>query len=378
VLKVAGRNDVTPIPILDPLTIFHDHRVTKPGIPQAQIHWRMSPTGLIEAKWFATGATLDLTPSATVAGLPQQVWSRPELATPISLFSRHFHVPAEMLISSLLVESGSMAGLATNLERMTRLEEYFEPDINRTKETWSKADQMMVVVDAYPRDKQLKSSANAEYTNLVARYRQIVPEADVTKRGDQGSGLGGLRVPSPWNDATTITSTPGTMTWGELRRLLQISDYFPTRISVGMMQTLLSSAKGLMGTLSAMYPDLAAADPALPAAGPWWAAFGVPQPPADISEFMTSWLIVPRNAILLGAVHYREIFIRSNLDTNYDPPRIVACYASGSIYDSSGPWGMGIIAGYLENWWAKAYNASVTFFNNNPTISPAALVRLMR
>ena len=124
----------------------------------------------------------------------------------------------------------------------------------------------------------------------------------------------------------------------------------PGRVSPGLMQTLISTARDTLGTRE----------------------FG------DTGRIDRTWLFVPRHSIRAGTSYIREQFERpEGQSTRFDPPKVACAYNAGSLLPNDGeanrwkmkqyPIGSGVHADRFVEW----FNDCFRLFEDNPEIRPS-------
>jgi hypothetical protein len=123
----------------------------------------------------------------------------------------------------------------------------------------------------------------------------------------------GLSVPNPWNGGTTIDSTKSPLTWDDL---LDAIDIVPTRMSPGLIQTLVINGEALFAWLAEWYPSIST-------------TFNVVDPlaggPIRYRDWFF-WLLTGEHALLVGAAYHKRSYCREL--GGLDLPRM------GSLFNS--------------------------------------------
>jgi hypothetical protein len=341
-----------PIPMLE-LADFHYR-------DNARVEWQLTDDGLLESHLRPGQPTPapNLNPPANIVNLINRMWglnpSQAGYANDIVDMAVRFQVPCELIMAFLGKETSNLD------ERVVR----FEP-VNNTQR---------IKTDA-------KFLADPTYQNLSNQYMAVIP----------ANGFA-INVPNPWNNAAVIrTVGANQFTWGEMAQLLDLSPYFRTRLSPGLMQTLISTASSTLDWIEAVFPDIQDTYPdTATAPHSWWTYFRVAQRPATPSGYLNDWLLIPRHAIFVGTAYIRKLYNTDKQGTCWDPAKQAAAYNAGSVCNPCGlagktpteqnllrTWGMCYYGDYMTRF-GQAYNAAVNLFNNNPTIAPAPPVRLRR
>jgi hypothetical protein len=202
-----------------------------------------------------------------------------------------------------------------------------------------------------------------------------------------------IRVPDTWNDAAVIRIVGNVqLTWGEMFQLLNLSPFFRTKVSVGLMQTLIDTGMANLRWIGNAFADIQATFPQTPAPANWWSYFNVAQPPlpAQAGEYLKKWLLVPRHSILAGTVYIRLRYNNDPKGTFWDPPKAAAAYNHGSVAGTClrkddtpaeklmrRTWGLCYSEDYMTIF-GQTYNGAVQYFNDNPNLAPTPTVRLRR
>jgi len=343
--RVETAAPLRPVPMLE-LVNYHHH-------DNARVEWHLTDEGILEAQLRANqpGAAPNFTP-ANHTNLIERMWT--EYGTDITDMSNAFQVPIELIMAFLGKETGNLN------ERAAR----FEPVDNAERQA--------------TRGEPLN---NPTYQGLAARYMQVIP-----------AGGHSLNVPDPWNANGFIRQTNGTeLTWGQMSDLLDLSPYFRTRLSPGLMQTLIETATRTLNWVRVIFNDIQNTLPHDPAPANWWTYFNVVQPPANASGYLNNWLLVPRHSILAGTAYIRSTYNNvEKKETFWDPPKTAAAYNAGNVRDPifenddtpaerlmKRTWGLHYYADYMTRY-GSVYNAAVDHINTHPDLDPAPSVRLRR
>lgn len=352
--RAETESPLRPIPMLE-LANLH-HRNSKPS---ARVEWRLTDDGNLTAQLLAgqPGPLPNLNPQTSHNGLVQEMYFKPpglDYGNHIQDMATYFQVPCELTMAFLGTETEISDG-----QRVRRVR--FEPvaDIKRRR-----------IDRAVPGF----NNPGSEYNQLVNRYTTVRP-------WELRSSSPLTLAPDPWNDATQIWNRGVTiLTWGQMARLLDISPYFRSRISPGLMQTLVNVAIEVTNFVESVYLDIISVDPTAPTPIPsWWDYFNVAQPPARnrAGDFLRDWLLVPRHSILAGMGHIRGQYNNPKVGaTCWDPPKVAAAYNHGSLAnpcklsepppptpDIRRTWGLCFNADYMERF-GPMYNAAVNLLND--------------
>ena len=136
-------------------------------------------------------------------------------------------------------------------------------------------------------------------------------------------------VPDPWNGAGLVRAER-TFTWD---RLVTVADGTNgERISPGIIQTLISTARGVLPYLNTIQPSI-------------YAAIGIPAPPTTAGGFLNSWLLSAPNSILVGAAYIRQGYNKQA--TRFDLPVVGSAYNAGQHkVDTASSWGLKYFGNY--------------------------------
>jgi hypothetical protein len=166
-------------------------------------------------------------------------------------------------------------------------------------------------------------------------------------------------VPDPWNGAKSVRERRR-LTWDQLVTVVDGTN--GERISPGIIQTLISTARGVLPYLNAIQPSI-------------YAATGIPAPPTTAGGFFNSWLLSAPNSILVGAAYIRQGYNKQA--TRFDLPVVGSAYNSGQHkVDTASPWGLKYFGNYVENA-GPGSNAAASLFND-PATTPISPVRFIR
>jgi hypothetical protein len=165
-------------------------------------------------------------------------------------------------------------------------------------------------------------------------------------------------VPDPWNGAGTVRAGR-TLTWDQLVDVVNGTN--GARISPGVIQTLITTARGVLPWLNALQPNI-------------FTATGIPAPPANAGGFLNDWLLHAPRSILVGAAYIRQGYNKQA--TRFDLPIVGSAYNHGHPQqDVTSIWGLHYFGTYVENA-GPTSNAAANLFNN-PATTPASTVRFM-
>jgi hypothetical protein len=189
-----------------------------------------------------------------------------------------------------------------------------------------------------------------------------------TARFSHAPGVGGIHVLEGHSTRVPAGTWPGvaqvkqgsTLTWDQLVNVVDLTR--GERISPGMIQTLISTARGALPFLDAIRPDV-------------YAAVGVPRPPATAGGFLNDWLSHAVHSILVGAAYIRMGY--NQHATRFDLPVVGGAYNAGTPQvDAASPWRVKYFSNYVEHA-APVANAAADFFNATPAPTPAPSVRFV-
>jgi hypothetical protein len=165
-------------------------------------------------------------------------------------------------------------------------------------------------------------------------------------------------VPNPWNGGAVVRAGRA-LTWDQLVTVVDATN--GSRISPGLLQTLISTARGVLPFLNNVAPTI-------------FATLGIPAAPATAGQFLNDWLLEGSHSLLLGIAYMRKAY--NVKGTAFDLPLVGAAYNAGSLRRRDHSlWGLQYFGDYVEHA-APHYNAAVALFNGAPV--PAPTVRFMR
>jgi hypothetical protein len=337
-----------PIPMED-IGDFHSR-------DDARVEWRLTDEGILESRLRAgqPGPEPELGPGA-YGELVRRMWgiNQPEAgyANHIVDMSQRLQVPCELIMAFLGRETGNLNTRAVRFERAGTIDPADEP------------------------------TDDPVYRDLAARYRDLVPNNGVS-----------TNVPDPWDGAEVFRAAGGVqLTWADIAALLDLSPHFRGRISPGLMQTVIGTAISTLDWLEGVFPEIQ--ETYLDSRGQqpnWWSYFGVVNRPATPSEYLTSWLLVPRQSILAGTAYIRKEYNQDAEGTCWDPPKVAAAYNAGRVRNPLLPrnltpaernlqrtWGMHYAPDYMSRF-GQVYNAAVAFLDSDELVPPAPPVRVRR
>lgn len=173
-------------------------------------------------------------------------------------------------------------------------------------------------------------------------------------------------VPDPWAGASPVRAGASTLTWDQLVTVVDATE--GQRISPGMIQTLISTARGVVPWVNDAIPGI-------------FATLGVPAPPATAGAYLNDWLLHGERSILLGAAFIRHGYNypagRNRPPTCFDLPLVGGAYNAGSpVSVPNSLWGLRFFGSYVERA-GPSFNAAVDKFNNAVPPVPDATVRFM-
>jgi hypothetical protein len=167
-------------------------------------------------------------------------------------------------------------------------------------------------------------------------------------------------VPNPWNGAGLVRAGRA-LTWDQLITVVNATG--GARISPGILQTLISTARASVQFVNSVAPTLIA-------------ALGFPATPGNAGGFLNDWLLTAAHSLLLGVAYIRKAY--NTHSTAYDLPLVGAAYNAGSPQSAAASrWGLVYYGEYVEHA-APHYDAAVTLFSALPAPVPGPNVRFMR
>jgi hypothetical protein len=277
-------------------------------------------------------------------------------------------VPCELVVAFLGKETGNLD------ERAVR----FEPVYETGKSGRQQMDTGLI--------------GTQPYDDLARLYKAVVPADGISRN-----------APDPWNDGGVIRTVGSDMlTWGQMADLLHISPYFRTRLSPGLMQTLISTAAKTLDWVGGVFRDIN--DTHIPASyANWWDYFAVRQPPgpSNMEEYLKppagesrGWLTVPRHSIIAGTAYIRVLYNTDKEGTFWDPPKAAAAYNAGyvlkpcgvvasanqppvpqSVVNDKRTWGLCYYGDYMSRF-GQVYNSAIALFDGATPPVPAPPVRI--
>jgi hypothetical protein len=176
-------------------------------------------------------------------------------------------------------------------------------------------------------------------------------------------------VPNPWNGAALVRAGASTLTWDQLVTVVDATE--GQRISPGLIQTLISTARGVVPWINDAIPDI-------------FATLGIPPPPATAGAYLNDWLLHGAHSVLVGAAYirlgYNHPGFRNGAITApscFDLPLVGGAYNAGAtIRVLNTLWGLRFSGSYVERA-GPSFNAAVNKFNNATPPVPDATVRFM-
>lgn len=183
-----------------------------------------------------------------------------------------------------------------------------------------------------PRKLALEELSQASQ-NLLA---QTLPQTTIDNYTDIDPKYG-ITVPDPIIMTNPVV-TGHALTWGQL---MQIVEIVPSRMSPGLIQTLVSTARTNLTKLAFLYPNIEA-------------KFNVAAIPST-NAGLFQWLLVGRHSLLVSIFFHKWNY--ANKGTKLDLPLVTACYNAGSI-------------NYREGFKIKIPNTDPAQYNNwaNPWV----------
>ncbi len=170
------------------------------------------------------------------------------------------------------------------------------------------------------------------------------------------------RVPDPWVGATAVHAPSSTLTWNQLVDVVDATN--GERISPGIIQTLISTARSVLPFLNGLQPNIYNTLKILP-------------PPANAVGFLNDWLAHAPHSILVGAAYIRQAY--NTQITRFDLPVVGSAYnnSGAPITDATSPWGLHYFDKKYVERAGPVSNAAATYFNSNLALNPRPTVRFM-
>jgi hypothetical protein len=167
-------------------------------------------------------------------------------------------------------------------------------------------------------------------------------------------------VPNPWNGAGVVRAGRA-MTWTQLIDLVNATQ--GARISPGILQTLISTAREGVNFVTALDPGIIA-------------GLGLAAPPGNAGGFLNDWLLTAAHSLLAGIANIRRGY--NGHSTAFDLPVVGGDYNAGSPQNANNTrWGLVYYGEYVEPS-ARHFNAAVDFFAGMPPPAPSPNTRFMR
>lgn len=195
-----------------------------------------------------------------------------------------------------------------------------------------------------------------------ARAKAWIPDAYVTS----------VPAAAQWNDASRVDAN-FELTWGEMVQVM--SDTVGDRVSPGIIQTLVSTARDALAWLDKVDPGIYTA-----LAGTVTDRYRSRQPLQDRSagEYLKEWLVVGANSVLAGTAFVRYGY--NHIGTKFDLPLVGGAYnARGLVtpkHEIGKRWGVHTFGPYTERG-APYHNTAVAAFNAG-TATPIPAVRFVK
>jgi hypothetical protein len=165
-------------------------------------------------------------------------------------------------------------------------------------------------------------------------------------------------VPDPWAGGIRVKPA-STLTWAQLLTVVEATR--GERISPGLIQTLVSTAREQVDWLRAVRPGI-------------FEEVGAANPPAGYAGYLNDWLLEGTHSLLVGAAYVRRGYNR--FLTGFDLPLVGGVYNSGSLTPAAGAtWGVFFRHGYADRA-ALFFNAAASLLGG--TVNPPPTVRFMR
>lgn len=166
-------------------------------------------------------------------------------------------------------------------------------------------------------------------------------------------------VPNPWNGPAALRAGR-TLTWDQVLPITEQT--LGQRVSPGLLQTLISTAIGVIPWLNAVAPGI-------------FAALAIPPPPAAIADFLNDWLAHGDHSILLGIAYIRLGY--NTKGTCFDLPLVGAAYNAGMLRTvPNSIWGLRYHGEYVERA-GPHFNAASALFTG-PVLATAPSDLFMR
>ncbi len=168
-------------------------------------------------------------------------------------------------------------------------------------------------------------------------------------------------VPNPWNGAALVRTGVGrTLTWDQLVTIITATN--GRRVSPGLLQTLIGTAKDIVQFLNNIIPGI-------------YTTLGYPAPPSAAGDYLNSWLLTGEHSILLGIALIRKQY--NTKKNQFDLPLVGAAYNSGSLRNvPNSSWALNYFGDYVGHS-APCFNAGVDVFNGPPAPANPPTVHFM-
>jgi hypothetical protein len=168
-------------------------------------------------------------------------------------------------------------------------------------------------------------------------------------------------VPAPYVPAAAVRPGASALTWAQMEEVVDATD--GARVSPGLLQTLVSTAVTAIRYLRRLDPGI-------------FGRLGVPAPPANPSQYMSSWLLDPVHSVLVGAAFLRQGYLA--FDTRFDMPYVGAVYNGGNIHAAPNTrWGFQNVAWRYPDDAAPYFNAAGDLFDGAPPPATPPITRFM-
>lgn len=379
---------VTPLP-LGALNAFHGF---PPAAPVSQLEWRYDDAAAFEARRRRPRPVVAVPALAATGAATDRVttiWQRHGAA--IVEACARMQLPCELAVSLLAVESThDIEPRIARFEPLTaadrpRLAAPLETAYDRMVGARGTVDSAVQLgADSWRLELTLDGTRTWPENSLARRGRRVAwngarPRVTANTGGASTSaytltvaGVGPpapaevwvldghtTTVPDPWNGAAAVRPGASTMTWNDAVAAATAR----VRISVGVLQTLITTGALVVPWIDSVDPDV-------------WADLAVPHPPAALGAYLQDWLVVPRHSILLGVAYMR--WAHNVQGTRFDLPVVGSAYNHGNPAQRSGTrWGLQYHGEYVERA-APHLNAVRALFDGATPPAPAPSVRLLR
>jgi hypothetical protein len=167
-------------------------------------------------------------------------------------------------------------------------------------------------------------------------------------------------VPNPWNDGNEVRVGRG-LRWDRLVAIITATN--GERISPGLLQTLISTARETLPFLNAVDPT-------------FFASLGIPNPPGTAGDFLNDWLLTGAHSVALGVAVLRKQ-ASSRFPTFFDLPLVGAAYNTGQLDQiNNNRWGLRYFGDYVETG-GPVFNGGVNLFDGAAPPPVVPITRFM-